>query len=86
MEDAIREVHGVRCRKAKDASTGSVIIRERDDEIYIDERHEAYVLTPWQARYLAAKLYRLSRRIRQRQEAAEAASVQLADVARSIAA
>lgn len=86
MDDAVREIHGVRCRKDKDASASSVIIRERDDEIYIDERQSGCILTPWQARYLAAKLYRLSRRIRQRQEAAEVVRAQLSDVARGIAA
>lgn len=67
-DDAIREVHGVQCRKimAIDCPIASIIVREREDFIEIDRLMAPRKLTPWQARYLAAKLYRLSRRIRQR--------------------
>lgn len=67
-DDAVRERHGCSCRDSLDYSLASVTVWERDDEIRIDSFSRSRVLTAWQARYLASKLYRLSRRIRQRTE------------------
>lgn len=70
MEDAIREIHGVVARERTiGGDQQSVRIREfGDDLIAIDPMHHTgALLTQWQARYLAAKLYRLARRIRDRE-------------------
>lgn len=67
MPENVFEVHGVSCRMAGYSDRRSVIIREREGEIFMDARKDDLVLTPLQARYLAAKLYRLSRRIRDRE-------------------
>jgi hypothetical protein len=65
-DDAVREVHGCRCREA-DNDRGKIIeAMEGEQYVTISVGHTGVRLTPWQARYLAAKLYRLSRRIRQR--------------------
>jgi len=65
-DDAIRERHGCSCREAGDNSPTSVTVWEGEQSVFIDGNHRNRSLTPWQARYLASKLYRLSRRIRQR--------------------
>lgn len=65
-DDAIRERHGMRCVEAGDNSASSVTIWEEADTIVLDGSLRSRRLTQWQARYLAAKLYRLSRRIRDR--------------------
>lgn len=65
---SIRERHGVACRELGDLSQCSITIWETEDYIAIDGHHRVRALTAWQARYLAAKLYRLSRRIRDRVE------------------
>lgn len=70
-DDAVRERHGMRCRERGLQSDASVTIYEDEREVVIESHVGARCLTPWQARYLAAKLYRLSRRIRQRTEQAE---------------
>lgn len=67
-DDSIREVHGVRCRLAEGVSGKNIIVRETDDGLVRIMDSGAVDLTEWQARYLAAKLYRLSRRIRARRE------------------
>lgn len=73
-DDAIREIHGVRCRQLGYANTMRVVTYEAGDDEIIMERPQADVsLTEWQARYLAAKLYRLARRVRQRRLGLEAA-------------
>lgn len=51
-----------------DRPRASIIIRERDECIEVDQLTTPRELTPWQARYLAAKLYRLARRVRARTE------------------
>ena len=66
-DDAVREMHGVKASPTKDMER-EVILREHDEVIDIGVGHWHARLTPWQARYLAAKLYRLARRIRQRAE------------------
>jgi hypothetical protein len=71
MDDGIREVHGVRCRKAEFSTEKNVIVRETDDGLIRMMDSGAVDLTEWQARYLAAKLYRLARRIKRRREAEE---------------
>ena len=69
-DDAIREAHGCLAANADATHRREVLLREeRDDLIYITVGGEKARLTQWQARYLASKLYRLSRRIRQRTEA-----------------
>lgn len=70
-DDAVREIHGVACRDNNiGRSDARVTVRESEDLIVLNASSGSYgsVLTQWQARYLAAKLYRLSRRIRQRTE------------------
>jgi hypothetical protein len=66
-DDAIREGHFVKARDDK-GNVRRVCVHERDDAIILDGQYESAIMTPWQARYLAAKLYRLSRRIRARSE------------------
>ena len=70
-DDAIREVHGVQAREnTTGKSPETIVIRERDGEIVIHGMHyQGAILTRWQARYLASKLYRLARRVREREEA-----------------
>lgn len=67
-DDGIRERHGMRCMKATDLSLTSITIYEGERYVTFDGPYYERSLTPYQARYLAAKLYRLSRRIRQRSE------------------
>lgn len=69
-DDAIRERHGCRCIDASDSSPATITIWEGEEFIYVDKGYHDRRLTQWQARYLASKLYRLSRRIRQRGEVA----------------
>jgi len=66
FDDAVRERHGVACRDARDGSRAAITIWEDDHWIYLDGNSATRGLTPHQARYLAAKIYRLSRRIRAR--------------------
>ncbi len=67
-DDAIREVHGVRCRDRSSQELPSrIIISEGNEMVTIDRLDsDGRSLTPYQARYLASKLYRLARRIRVR--------------------
>lgn len=68
-DDAVRERHGMRCTEGVSAATASsVTIWEGDALIGLDSSTSHRYLTAYQARYLAAKLYRLSRRIRARTE------------------
>lgn len=69
-DDGVRERHGVECREGDARS--AVTICEREDYVLIERSGDTRQLTPAQARYLAAKLYRLSRRIRQRNDAQSA--------------
>lgn len=66
-DDAIRERHGV--KTLADEVYEEVILREREQTIVLALGGNRAAMTQWQARYLAAKLYRLARRIRQRGEA-----------------
>jgi hypothetical protein len=68
-DDAVREVHGCRCRNGAGISEVVHAI-EGDQYITLGAGLREVRLTPWQARYLAAKLYRLARRIKQRTDAA----------------
>lgn len=68
IDDAVRERHGCRCRDASDDSLSSVTVWEGDQTVFLDSDYHNRAMTAWQARYLASKLYRLSRRIRQRTE------------------
>lgn len=65
-DDAVRERHGCACRDGSDNSASWLTVWEGEGSVYIDGNMHKRQLTPWQARYLASKLYRLSRRIRQR--------------------
>ncbi len=67
VDDAIRERHGLACRELGDNSPTEIIVWELDGHIAINGHCRSRYLTQWQARYLAAKLYRLSRRIRDRE-------------------
>jgi hypothetical protein len=66
-DDAIRERHGVKTQP--DETYEEVILREREQTLTLSVGTSKVAMTQWQARYLAAKLYRLARRIRQRGEA-----------------
>lgn len=68
-DDSIREVHGCACRLSSNKS-GHVELHEGEQSIVLIGSYENKALTAYQARYLASKLYRLSRRIRVRAEAA----------------
>ena len=71
-DDAVRERHGVSCREGTAGysyNPSQVTIWEDEEYVSLGKTDEIRRLTPWQARYLAAKLYRLARRIRQRGEA-----------------
>lgn len=70
-DDAIRERHGMRCRDSND-KTVSVLVWENDEYVCLDSHSYHRAMTPYQARYLAAKLYRLARRIKTRKESLEA--------------
>lgn len=63
MDDEIREHHGCECREGK-----AISIWESADFVHLDGSAYTRAMTPKQARYLASKLYRLSRRIRARVE------------------
>ena len=64
-DDAIRERHGCACRTGENYAS-TVTVWESESWIYLDGACKDRALTPWQARYLAAKLCRLSRRVRDR--------------------
>lgn len=72
MDDAVREHHGVSCREGDNEKRSSISIWEGESLVHIDGNYTSRHLTEWQARYLAAKLYRLSRRIRARRDEREA--------------
>ncbi|MBB6424993.1 hypothetical protein [Sphingopyxis sp. JAI128] len=65
MDDGIRERHGL--------TTGNqgIVITETERHVCLEGHAGDRNLTEWQARYLAAKMYRLARRIRARREAYE---------------
>ena len=66
-DDAIRESH--RCKCLCVSSTvyePRVLLRENDDSIVFSICGATAELTRWQACYIASKLYRLARRIRDR--------------------
>jgi len=68
-DDGIRERHGMECT----IDTGGesfVIAYEAEQTVRINSCGSTRKLTPAQARYLARKLYRLARRIEQRNAAA----------------
>jgi hypothetical protein len=68
-DDAIREVHGCAARES-DNKARLITIAEGEQYIrFPDTLYAGTKMTPYQARYLAAKLYRLARRVRQRAEA-----------------
>ena len=67
-DDAVRERHGCACRDTSDDTLSSVTVWENDSAVFLDSNYRVRAMTPWQARYLASKLYRLARRIRQRSE------------------
>ncbi len=73
MDDGIRERHGCTCRDRITNGERFATLQERGQTVVVTVND--CELTEWQARYLAAKLYRLSRRIRNRREAAEASNV-----------
>jgi hypothetical protein len=83
-DDAIRQIHGVACRKHGNF-VSRVTVRETDEgEIGLyasDSTNNERYLTEWQARYLAARLYQLSRRIRKRREAKETIVARIGEAA-----
>lgn len=72
IDDSIRETHGMACRKLtstdKPTRPSAVVIWESDSSVIMKGCYEERHLTPWQARYLARKLYRLARRVENRSE------------------
>lgn len=66
-DDGIRERHGCACVDQRDNSRCQITFHEVQEYVVIDSNYAPRALTQWQARYLAAKLYRLARRIRQRE-------------------
>ena len=69
-DDAVRERHGCACREDSSEGASFVTVWETDGKVHISANSNVRNLTQWQARYLASKLYRLARRIRQRTEEA----------------
>lgn len=66
-DDGIRERHGMRCTTQSNGYQ-QIIVREADDGLVcIDAYHYERQMTMREARYLASKLYRLARRIRDRE-------------------
>jgi hypothetical protein len=70
-DDAIRERHGVTARQDGFANPTAVTLVERDRDIMLARPASDVALTIWQARYLARKLYRLARRIENRNQESE---------------
>lgn len=68
-DDGIRERHGMACR-AEPESESFVNVYEVEQTVRINACGSTRKMTPAQARYLACKLYRLARRIDQRQQGA----------------
>lgn len=66
-DDAVREIHGVKAMRARVDDSERIILREGETGITAIMGTEWSILTPWQARYLARKLYHLARRIESRQ-------------------
>lgn len=69
-DDAVREIHGVRCRDNLASKGPSTVRISETDQGQILIRHDdsnGAMLTRWQARYLASKLYRLARRLQERE-------------------
>lgn len=66
MDDAIREHHGCACRDKVTHAPRIASVFE-DGDLILARMDDVY-LTEWQARYMAAKLYRLARRIRDRRQ------------------
>jgi hypothetical protein len=66
-DDSIREIHGVNAHQPDAGNAPEIILDERETVISLRlaESRKAR-LTPWQARYLARKLYSLARRIENR--------------------
>lgn len=77
MDDGIRERHGVsrRINNAGRVGREPITVSERDFDVVVECHSFGGVLTEWQARYIAAKMYRLSRRIRDRRLADEQSSI-----------
>ena len=68
-DDAIREIHGAHCRR-NGAYKDRITVTEGDGFVVLPAHGADMELTPWQARYLASKLYRLARRVERRTEKA----------------
>lgn len=66
-DDNIRERHGVKAVKNED-SREEILVCEGEQYVVVRLGHAKAWLSPGQARYLAAKMYRLARRIKQRTE------------------
>jgi len=69
MSDGVHEIHGTSCRENNAGRTPALCsIEERGYTVILKGTGQfGSVLTSAQARYLASKLYRLARRIRQRE-------------------
>lgn len=65
MDDAIREIHGMKTIK-EGLSASRVTMHEGEQDIILYLGSERTHLSVWQARYMARKLYRLARRIEAR--------------------
>jgi hypothetical protein len=67
-DDGIREMHGVRCFASTEEKETAISVWEDGAWVCVNPSKYMRYMTKEQARYLAAKLYRLSRRIRDRAE------------------
>lgn len=66
-DDGIRERHGMECVE-NEATMSNVLVYEAEQTVRLNACTFSRRMTPDQARYLARKLYRLARRIEQRQQ------------------
>ena len=67
-DDAVREIHGAHCQKLGGAGVTTITVTEKHGCVVVAAHGDDKELTPWQARYLASKLYRLARRVERRTE------------------
>lgn len=67
-DDGIRERHGCTCLQGNTTAPipASIHVWEGNQYVHVDAFPSSRQMTPEQARYLAAKLYRLARRVRAR--------------------
>lgn len=70
-DDGIRERHGVTARKVGFSNAHPLTFWEDGQSIVLEDTRDDMAMSPAQARYVARKLYRLARRVEQRQQGGE---------------